>query len=110
YGEAAEQFRHLVSIDPANMQGWSNLATSLMMSGNATDAEVAFRRSLEIEPSRDAFSGLGILYYNMGRIDDAVMALERAVGMAPHDHLAWANLGDALSFGDDAGRAQEAFR
>jgi tetratricopeptide (TPR) repeat protein len=110
YAEAAEQFKHLVSIDTGNMQGYSNLGTSLMMSGNFADAAPAFMRSIEIEPSRNAYGSLGILYYYLGQLDEAVVALQQAVEMAPNDHLAWANLGDALSFTDNTELAQTTFR
>jgi tetratricopeptide (TPR) repeat protein len=109
YDEAAEQFRQLVSIDSRNMQGYSNLGTSLMMSGNFAAAAAAFMRSIEIEPTRNAYSSLGILYYYMGEVDEATAALQHAVDLAPQDHLAWANLGDALSFTGDTGKVEEVF-
>lgn len=109
YAEAADEFRQLVSIDSRNMQGYSNLGTSLMMSGNFSDAATAFSRSIEIEPTRNAYGSLGILHYYMGDVEQAVKALENAVELAPQDHLAWANLGDALSFTDDPGRAHAVF-
>jgi tetratricopeptide (TPR) repeat protein len=110
YEEATGQFRQLVSIDSSNMQGYSNLGTSLMMSGNFSDAAEAFMHSIEIEPTRNAYSSLGILYYYMGQINEAVQALQHAVELAPQDHLAWANLGDALSFTQNPEQADAAFK
>ena len=109
YDEAAEQFRQLVSIDSGNMQGYSNLGTSLMMSGNFADAATAFTRSIEIEPTRNSYGSLGILHYYMGDVDEAVRALQHAVELAPQDHLAWANLGDALSFSEVPEKAEAVF-
>lgn len=109
YSEAAEQYELLVAIDPGNVQGYSNLGTSLMLSGNFVDAAQAFVDSIDIEPSRNAYGSLGILYYYLGELDKAISALQRAVELAPNDHLAWANLGDALSFTKDNDAARAAF-
>jgi TolB-like protein/Tfp pilus assembly protein PilF/DNA-binding winged helix-turn-helix (wHTH) protein len=110
YTEAAEQYKTVVSIDATNMQGWSNLGTSLMFSGNFSDAAPAFMRSIKLEPSRYAYTSLGLLYYYLGDVDEAAAALQEAVKMAPNDHRAWANLGDALSFSEQSDSAIAAFR
>jgi tetratricopeptide (TPR) repeat protein/TolB-like protein/DNA-binding winged helix-turn-helix (wHTH) protein len=110
YAEAAEQYRNLVSIDSTNMLGYSNLGSSLMLSGNLTDAAAAFQRSIEIEPGRSAYTNLGLVYYYLGKRDQAVSALQNAVDLAPNDHLAWSGLGDALSFTEDTEAATAAFR
>ncbi len=109
YDEAAEQFRNIVSIDPNNMQGYSSLGSALMLSGNLTEALPALLRAIEIEPRNDTYSNLGLLYYYLGKMPDAVAAHRRAIALAPNDHLAWANLGDALSFTSDKEAAREAF-
>lgn len=110
YTEAAEQYKTVVSIDAANMQGWANLGTSLMFSGNFSDAAPAFMRSIRLEPSRYAYTSLGLLYYYLGEVDEAAVALQEAVKMAPNDHRAWTNLGDALSFSEQSESAIAAFR
>ncbi len=109
YEEATEAFREVVSLDANNMQGWGNLGTSLMLSGNFSGAAPAFKRSIEIEPDVDAYANLGLMYYYLGKIDSAVAALENATELAPDDHLVWANLGDALSFSEQAERAGQVF-
>ena len=109
YEEAADQFRKIVSIDAGNMQGYSNLGSALMMSGNFADAAPAFLKAISIEPRRDTWSNLGLMYYYLGRTREAVAAHREAVLLAPQDHLAWANLGDALSFSNDRGAARDAF-
>lgn len=109
YDEAAEQFQAIVSIDPNNMQGHSSLGSALMLSGNLVDALPALRRAIEIAPRNDTYSNLGLLYYYMGKMPDAVAAHRQAIKLAPNDHLAWANLGDALSFTSDEEGTREAF-
>jgi Flp pilus assembly protein TadD len=92
------------------MLGYSNLGSSLMLSGNLTDAAAAFQRSIEIEPGRSAYTNLGLVYYYLGKRDQAVSVLQNAVDLAPNDHLAWSGLGDALSFTEDTEAATAAFR
>ena len=109
YEEAAAAYEEVVSLDTENRQGWGNLGTSLMLSGNFTDAAPAFSRSIDIESQVDAYANLGLMYYYLGKIDAAVTALENATTLAPNDHLAWSNLGDALSFSEQGARASQAF-
>ena len=109
YAEAAENYRRVISVDPENVQGYGKLGAALMLSGDIAGAEPAFKRSLEIQPQRDSYSNLGMMYYYLGRLDEAVVVLEKATEMAPNDHLAWSNLGDVLSFTDET-RAQASFR
>ena len=110
YEEAAEQYAKLLSIDTRNMLGYSNLGASLMASGNFADAASTFMRSIDIEPDAYAYTNLGLVYYYMGRLDDSVVALEKAVELAPNDHFAWSSLGDALSYAGDGKAATAAFK
>lgn len=110
YGEAAEQFRKIISIDSNNMQGYSSVGGALMLSGNFAQAAPAFLRAIEIQPSRNAYANLGLLYYYLGQTDAAVAAHRKAIELAPNDHLVWANLGDALTFTSRMDAARAAFR
>jgi tetratricopeptide (TPR) repeat protein/DNA-binding winged helix-turn-helix (wHTH) protein len=110
YEEASTTFEEIVFLDAENTQGWGNLGTALMLSGNFLEAAPAFKRAIEIEPNVDWYANLGLIYYYQGNIDAAVTALEIATQLAPDDHLVWANLGDALSFSDQATSASQAFR
>lgn len=109
YVEAADQFRKVVAIDSNNMQGYSNLGAALMLSGRFAEAAPAFLRAIQIEPRRDTYTHLGLMYYHLGEIEDAIAAHRKAIELAPNDHLVWANLGDALSFTKDRDAAQAAF-
>ena len=110
YDEAAENYRRVISLDSGNPQGYDNLGAALMLSGNFAGAAPAFARSIEIEPTRTAYSNLGMLYYYLGDLDRSVAAHEKAAELAPNDHLTWSNLGDALSFSEETDRARAAFR
>jgi len=103
--KAAEQFAYVVALDQDNMRGQANLATAYMLAGDFARAAPAFERAIEIQPQANTWINLGLMYYYLGRSDDAVAAMQNALALAPNDHLAWSNLGDILW---QAGRFDEA--
>jgi len=109
YQEAAATLEEVVFLDTENMQGWGNLGTALMYAGNFSNAASAFKRAIEIDPQSDWYANLGLIYYYQSNVDAAIAALENATRLAPDDHLVWANLGDALSFSEQAARASRAY-
>ena len=109
YKEAAHEYQTVVALDRANPTGWSNLAAARMLSGDFEAASDAYQRVLEIEPWQMAYNNLGLMYYYLGRAEEAIATQQRSVELAPNDHLAWSNLGDALWLGGQAKEANEAF-
>lgn len=109
YEEAADQYRRVIYLLPDSDRGYANLGAALMLSGNFADAGSAFARAIEIRPQHETYSNLGMMHYYLGQLDDAIAAHRRAVDLSPNDHLAWANLGDALSFTQAAAEARTAF-
>jgi len=103
--DAAEQFAAVVALDHNNVRGHANLGTALMLAGNFAAAAPAFERAIELQPQANTWSNLGLMYYYLGRSDDAVAAMQSALELGPNDHLAWSNLGDILW---QAGRFDEA--
>lgn len=74
--------------------------------GEWAEAEAAFRRALEAEPtSAAAHSKLGVALVHQRRLDDAEQAFTRAVGLNPRYAPAWSNLGNLYR---ETGRREEA--
>ena len=69
---------------------------SLQMKGDFDGALEAYRHSLQIEPSKDAYSNLATTYYYSNRFPEAVENYERAVALGEHDYMMLGNLADAL--------------
>jgi tetratricopeptide (TPR) repeat protein len=65
------------------------------MQGNATGAVEAYEKSLDLEPSRSAYSNLASAYYYAGRFREAVATYVKAARAAPNDQTLWGNLADA---------------
>lgn len=109
YGEAAAEYEYVVALDPDNTMGWTNLAAAYMLDGEFESALRAYERLLELGPSQSTYSNMGLMYYYLGRPDEAIEAMEHSVELAPNDHLVWSNLGDALGLGGRQPEAREAF-
>jgi len=109
FAEAAEQFRHVVALDSRNIAGIGNMAASYMMAGDFATAAPAFQMAIAIEPQSSTYSNLGLMYYYLGRYDEAAVALHGAIELAPKDHVAWSNLGDILFADGQIAEARAAF-
>ena len=60
-----------------------NLAVALQSEGRLPEAEQSFLSALRIQPSPVAWTSLGALYRQLGRTDDALVALEAALQLQP---------------------------
>jgi len=109
YAEAAQQYEYVVALDRNNTLGWGNVGAAYMMAGDFESALRTYQRALEIEPRQAVYSNLGLMYYYLDQPDKAIEALRKSVELAPNDHLAWSNLGDALWLGRLTDEARAAF-
>ncbi len=109
YAEAAEQYQIVVALDDSNMVGFTNLGTAYMLAGDFASAAPAFRQALAIEPRDSTYSNLGLMYYYLGQAEESINAHSQAIKLSPNDHLAWSNLGDALSIFGKKEQAKDAF-
>lgn len=110
FDEAATQYKFSVALDPGNMHWVSNLASAYMMQGDFESAAPAFQRAIDIEPTKNAYSNLGLMQYYLGDLGAAIDSLASAVELQPNDHLARSNLGDALWIAGRKDEARNAFR
>jgi tetratricopeptide (TPR) repeat protein len=93
---AAPAFWHALRECPTHARAASALAICAFRQGH-THAAVTFgQRACRINPSDpEAWSNGGAYLKNIGRLDDALHALQTAVQLAPRNAQAWANLGNA---------------
>lgn len=93
YDEAASILRDVVARDPRNWEAWIRLARSYEGKRALTEAESAYRKALEIQPSYPGgYQNIGVFYYNQGRYDEAVRSFTRASELAPDNYKALNNL------------------
>jgi Tfp pilus assembly protein PilF len=77
--------------------------------GRAPEAEAAFRQALARRSDVGAHAGLGAALVQIGRHDDAIAALERAVEHDPEHEAALYNLGIARGAANDLAGAEDAY-
>jgi TolB-like protein/DNA-binding winged helix-turn-helix (wHTH) protein/Flp pilus assembly protein TadD len=109
YLEAADQFRIVTELDDGIMRGLANLGAAYSLAGDFASAAPVYARAIDIEPQSSTYSNLGLMYYYLGRHEEAATALESGIELSPNDHLMWMNLGDVLAAANRHVDAQNAF-
>jgi tetratricopeptide (TPR) repeat protein len=91
--EAVEMYRKSLDLDPASASAHYNMAASLARSGEFAKAEPHFRAVIEKKPSTQAYTGLGIVLWQQGRGDEAIVSLQNAIKADPKNASAYDQLG-----------------
>lgn len=100
----------LIAEQPANAYLWELKGQILFDSGHSKEAELAHRRSVELEPNAplllvneaQALIALG----SPGQLDEAVLDIRRSLGVEPDSPLAWRLLSEAYDAKKDPGMAR----
>ncbi len=126
--EATKAFEQALKLEPASSSPYVQLGGLYLKQGKADRAEQAFKKALELqeaqekdarpflqlkkrldrEANTDAYRGLAMALLAQGKVDDAVVALKRAVEKLPKDASARVALGEAyLSQGNLDGAVEQ---
>jgi len=74
--EAAQAYRAILKIDPANVEARANLGVVSMVRGNWTEATQDLRRALKLRPSHWRVQALlGLCEVHLGHLDQAIKLL-----------------------------------
>ena len=95
FARAIEPWRRVTQLSPGNATGHFNLAGAYVHADRLDEALGEYGRSLEIQPTPDAWTGLGTVLFYMGRYEDSAEAFERAIALRPLDPRMWGNLASA---------------
>jgi tetratricopeptide (TPR) repeat protein len=96
YDEAMDLFTRLVTADPKDFQGWTELGTVHLMRKNVDEAETAYRRAIQERPTFTlALLNLGRLLSAESKFEAAIEPLTEAVKSAPASADANFLLGEA---------------
>ena len=96
YRDAIDSYRKVVALRPDESVYWATFGGLLQMVGEDDAAEVAFRRSLALEPNESSLNNLGVILYRKGDYQGAAGLYRRAADLNPNDFYYLGNLGDAL--------------
>jgi tetratricopeptide (TPR) repeat protein len=103
--EAATEYRRVLEYRPDSPAALNNLGVIYLGRGNYVEAITMLKRRLEVQPDDYAASNLGMAYFLLGRMDEAIAAFRQAVDLAPDQPTLKQNLAEAY---EAAGQAEPA--
>ncbi len=107
YPQAIETWRKYIAASGNDATGYSNLAFSYELAGQAADAESAYREGIAKDPSNQACRvNYGLLLAKSGRTDEAVTQLKAVLP----ESQAWYNVGSVCEQRGDRSGAKTAYR
>ena len=110
YEKAVEYAMRVVELIPEQASSWINLGTAYFSLQQYGAAKAAWERSLEIEPTRTAYTNLGLLYFYDGEFSASAEMQLKASKLAPNDHRARGRLAESYRLmGGEEARASEAY-
>jgi Flp pilus assembly protein TadD len=88
--ESETNFQQAIRLAPGNVSVWNSLAWVQLMRGNSAAAKTSFEKAVSMQPDDPAaLNGLGQIYLQERKFDDAEKYLLRAAPQAP---AAWFGL------------------
>ncbi|MFN2376853.1 MAG: tetratricopeptide repeat protein [Candidatus Binatia bacterium] len=89
-------FRSMTARDPMNARGFEGEGRALLALGDHENAETALKRAVRLDSGNwKAQQGLGMLYDQLGRLDESVTAYRAALKVRPTEASVLNNLGVA---------------
>jgi len=112
-GDRNSAERHLlrhIELRPNEPNAYNYLGYMLAENGGDLQRAIGYiQKALQMEPRNGAFmDSLGWAYFRLGRIDDSIETLEKAIGLMPGDSEIYKHLGEAyLKKKDEGGRMKD---
>ncbi|XP_057179852.1 protein O-mannosyl-transferase TMTC1 isoform X2 [Triplophysa rosa] len=102
---AAFHYQEAVRLKPAHYVAMVNLGRLLRSSNDNEEAELWYKRALQVVRKVEILTPLGALYYNTGRYEEALEVYREAATLQPDSTDIWLALAQVLAM---AGRSTEA--
>ena len=91
--EAAKYYQLFINQGFKDHIVFSNYGTILQDIGKLKEAELSYRKAIEIKPDyADAYSNLGVLLNDLGKLQEAELSLRKAIELKPDYANAYFNL------------------
>jgi serine/threonine-protein kinase len=110
YDAAANQFRLAAEQAPLNVLVHNNLGGLMYFLERRDEAREAFEASLAASPNADAYSQLGVMFFDEADYARSADMFERAVELKSRDCQLAGNLAGAYYWGGDQAQAGPAYR
>ena len=106
YPESLLLYQRLVTLAPADSDGWTGLANAALRHGDDQQAHAAFVCALTLTPGRrDAWLNRGAVAFRHNALREAVQCFQQALALDPHHAESWVNLGAVALQKPDPGLA-----
>ena len=109
-GEAIENYRDAIALDPRCSSAHTNLGNALMDAGDAGAAVSCYQTAIAIDPGNaGAHSNLGAVLTRQDRWDEAAISLREAIRLDPQQADSWYLLGRVFQERGDGTQAAECY-
>ena len=98
YSESVKAYEIVTRLTPDVAGGFAGKGAAYWMLGDTQNALVAYERSLQLKPSRLAYTNIGSFYYYIGQFDASVNMQKLALEYAPDDHRVLGRLAESYRF------------
>ncbi|XP_047246431.1 protein O-mannosyl-transferase TMTC1 isoform X3 [Girardinichthys multiradiatus] len=102
---AAAHYQEAIRLMPAHYVAMVNLGRLLRSSNKNKEAEIWYKRALQVTRKVDILTPLGALYYNTGRYEEALQVYKEAANLQSDSTDIWLALAQVLAM---AGQNSEA--
>ncbi len=110
YKLAIEHFKSALLNDPTDAAAFRGLAKAYESSDNNPEAEVIYKRAIELKPDYWAgYNDLGAFYYRHSRYNDAINQFKEVIKLTPNNYKGYNNLGGIYYLLERWPEAQEMF-
>ncbi|MFT7431800.1 MAG: DNA-binding winged helix-turn-helix (wHTH) protein/tetratricopeptide (TPR) repeat protein [Colwellia sp.] len=98
YEQAISQFNKVILINKNKAMAYNALGAVYYLLLDFEQANIAWSKSLAIEPTSLTFSNLGTVLFFMQRYENAAEMYLQSAELSPLDPTVWGNLGDAFKY------------
>jgi serine/threonine protein kinase/tetratricopeptide (TPR) repeat protein len=111
YEEAVLEFKRAIALAPDDPHGYRNLGGIYIYTGDYEKAIGVLQKAIALYPTVEAYSNLGVAYFNLHRFGEAVAAYEHACTSVSRDYSSCGNLARAYYWvPGKRGQANEFYR
>lgn len=98
FDQAKASLHKAIALNPAQAEGWQNLATCLKDSKDYAAALPAYDEAIGLRPDyAEAWSGKGSVLHSLMRYEEALACFDQAIQCNPNFAEAWSNKGATLN-------------
>lgn len=109
YEQAINYYNKAISIDDASALFYENRGLAFLYRLQYEKAEADFLRSMELNPVASIYNNLGVLYYRMGNMDNAIKYYTEAIKLNEQEPVYHENIGLAYEKKQDDEKALACF-